>query len=98
MACAMARKRRFRFGLAIVFAGRPSVGGVDLGQFGSLRRPVSARSTVYCLTASCRIQKARSGFSDAGLRYGDSALNSNERTDAIPPLIKCTVTVTRNLP
>jgi hypothetical protein len=27
----MARKRRFRFGLAIVFAGRPSVGGVGLG-------------------------------------------------------------------
>jgi hypothetical protein len=31
MACAMARKRRFRFGLPIVFAGRPSVGGVGLG-------------------------------------------------------------------
>jgi hypothetical protein len=27
----MARKRRFRFGLPIVFAGRPSVGGVGLG-------------------------------------------------------------------
>jgi len=27
----MARKRRFRCGLPIVFAGRPSVGGVGLG-------------------------------------------------------------------
>ncbi len=27
----MARKRRFRFGLPIIFAGRPSVGGVGLG-------------------------------------------------------------------
>ena len=27
----MARKRRLRFGLPIVFAGRPSVGGVGLG-------------------------------------------------------------------
>ena len=27
----MARKRRFRFGLPIVFAGRPSFGGVALG-------------------------------------------------------------------
>ena len=27
----MARKHRFRFGLPIVFAGRPSVGGVGLG-------------------------------------------------------------------
>jgi hypothetical protein len=27
----MARKRRFRFGLSIVFAGRPFVGGVGLG-------------------------------------------------------------------
>jgi hypothetical protein len=27
----MARKRRFRFGLPIVFAGRPSVGGVGPG-------------------------------------------------------------------
>ena len=26
----MARKRRFRFGLPVVFAGRPSVGGVGL--------------------------------------------------------------------
>ena len=42
----MARKRRFRFGLPIVFAGRPSVGGVGLGcqpirlvaaRFGALR-------------------------------------------------------------
>jgi hypothetical protein len=29
----MARKRRFRFGLPIVFAGRPTVGGVGLGWF-----------------------------------------------------------------
>ena len=27
----MARRRRFRFGLPTVFAGRPSVGGVGLG-------------------------------------------------------------------
>ena len=27
----MARTRRFRFGLPILFAGRPSVGGVGLG-------------------------------------------------------------------
>ena len=27
----MVRKRRFRFGLPTVFAGRPSVGGVGLG-------------------------------------------------------------------
>jgi hypothetical protein len=27
----MTRKRRFRLGLPIVFAGRPSVGGVGLG-------------------------------------------------------------------
>ena len=27
----MARKRRFRFGLPAVFAGRPPVGGVGLG-------------------------------------------------------------------
>ena len=31
MACAMARKRRFRFGLPIVFVGRPSFGGGGLG-------------------------------------------------------------------
>jgi hypothetical protein len=58
----MARKRRFRFGLPIVFAGRRSVGGVGLGC-----RPSSARSAVYCLTAYCLIQKARSGCSGAGL-------------------------------
>jgi hypothetical protein len=38
-----------------------------VSQFGSLRRPGSARSAVYCLTAYCRIQKARGGFSGAGL-------------------------------
>jgi hypothetical protein len=58
----MARKRRFRFGLPTVFAGRPSVGGVGLGC-----EPGSARSAVYCLTAYCLIQKARGGFSGAGL-------------------------------
>jgi hypothetical protein len=64
----MARKRRFRFGLPIVFAGRPSVGGaLAVSQFGSLRRPGSTRSAADCLTASCLIQKARSGFSGAGL-------------------------------
>ena len=65
----MARKRRLRFGLPIVFAGRPSIGGVGLAvsQFCSLRRPRAARSAVYCLTAYCLIQKARSGFSGAGL-------------------------------
>ena len=38
----MARKRRFRFGLPTVFAGRPSVGGVGLGcqpiRFAAARR------------------------------------------------------------
>jgi hypothetical protein len=57
----MARKRRLRFGLPIVFAGRPSVGGVGFGC-----QPSSARSAVYCLTAHCQIQKARGGFSGAG--------------------------------
>jgi hypothetical protein len=68
----MARKHRFRFGLPIVFAGRPSVGGVGLGcsQFGSPRRPGSARSAVVGQTAYRRIQKARSGFSGAGLILG----------------------------
>jgi hypothetical protein len=50
----MARKRRFRFGLAIVFAGRPSVGGVGLGC-----QPIRF--------AAGQIQKARGGFSGAGL-------------------------------
>ena len=65
----MARKRRFRFGLPTVFAGRPSVGGVGLAvsQFGWPRRPGSARSAVHGLTAYCLIQKARGGFSGAGL-------------------------------
>jgi hypothetical protein len=65
----MARKRRFRFGLPIVFAGRPSVGGVGLGcqpirfaaaaTFGALGRglPDSVLSD----------SKSRSGFSGAGL-------------------------------
>jgi hypothetical protein len=34
----MARKRRFRFGLPIVFAGRPSAGGVGLGWFAAAAR------------------------------------------------------------
>jgi len=34
----MAPKRRFRFGLPIVFAGRPSVGGVGLGWFAAAAR------------------------------------------------------------
>jgi hypothetical protein len=38
-----------------------------VSQFGSLRRPGSARSAVYCLTAYCLIQKARGGCSGAGL-------------------------------
>jgi hypothetical protein len=65
----MARKRRFRFGLPIVFAGRPSVDGVGLAvsQFGLLQRPGSARSGMSCLTAYCLIEKARGGFSGAGL-------------------------------
>jgi hypothetical protein len=60
--------------LPIVFAGRPSVGGVGLAvsQFGSLRAarfgalgsilPDSVLSDSVCL-----IQKARGGFSGAGL-------------------------------
>jgi hypothetical protein len=35
-------------------------------QFGSLRRPGSARSAVYCPN-----QKARSGFSGAGFNFCD---------------------------
>jgi hypothetical protein len=64
----MARKRRFRFGLPIVFAGRPSVGGVGLGvsPFGSLQRPGSARPAVHGPTAYRRIEKARGGCSGAG--------------------------------
>ena len=38
-----------------------------VSQFGSLRQPVSARSAAYGLTAYCPIQKARGGFSGAGL-------------------------------
>ncbi|MDH2387048.1 hypothetical protein [Bradyrhizobium sp. CER78] len=38
-----------------------------VSEFGSLRWPISARSAVYCPTAACPIQKARSGFSGAGL-------------------------------
>jgi hypothetical protein len=66
----MARRRRFRFGLPTVFAGAPVCrrgSALAVGQFGSLRRPGSARSAVYCLTAYCLIQKARGGFSGAGL-------------------------------
>jgi hypothetical protein len=65
----MARKSRFRFGLSIVFARhRLSAGSaLAVSQFGSLRRPGSARSAVYCLTTYRRIQKARGGFSGAGL-------------------------------
>jgi hypothetical protein len=58
----MARKHRLRFGLPIVFAGRPSVGGVGLGC-----QPIRFAAAVYYLTAYCLIQKARSGFSGAGL-------------------------------
>ena len=64
----MARKRHFRFGLPIVFAGRLSVGGAALAisQIGSVRWRISARSAVYWPTAAHPIQKARSGFSGAG--------------------------------
>jgi len=41
----MARKRRFRFGLPIVFAGRPSVGGVGLG-CQSIRFAAAARGAL----------------------------------------------------
>jgi hypothetical protein len=44
--------------LPIVFAGRPSFGGVGLGC-----QPILFAATA----ASCRMQKARSGFSGAGL-------------------------------
>jgi hypothetical protein len=37
-----------------------------VSQFGSLRRPPSARSAVYGLTAYRLIQKARGGFFGAG--------------------------------
>ena len=65
----MARKRRFRFGLPAVFAGRPSVGGVGLG-CRPIRFAAAARFGVLgsvSLTAYCLIQKARGGFSGAGL-------------------------------
>jgi hypothetical protein len=65
----MARKRRFRFGLPIVSPGaRLSAGSaLAVSQFDSPRRPGSARSAVYCLTAYCLIKKACGGFSGAGL-------------------------------
>ena len=60
----MARKRRFRFGLPIVFAGRPSVGGVGLGcqpiRFVAAR--FGALGPVYGLTAYCQIQKPAADF------------------------------------
>ncbi|MVT65960.1 hypothetical protein GPL21_12660 [Bradyrhizobium pachyrhizi] len=50
------------------WGARLSVGAaLAISQFGSLRWPISARSAVYWLTAACPIQKARSGFSGAGL-------------------------------
>ncbi len=57
-----------RFGLPIVFARRRlSVeAALAIGQFGSLRWPISARSAVYWPAAACPMQKARSGFSGAG--------------------------------
>ena len=61
MACAMARKRRFRLCLPIVFAGRPSVGGGGLGC-----QPIRFAAAYY-LTAYCLIQKARDGFPTSGL-------------------------------
>ena len=65
----MARKRRFRFGLPTVFAGRPSVGGVGLGcqpiRFAAAARFGGFRSVLS--DSVCPIQKARSGFSGAGL-------------------------------
>jgi hypothetical protein len=62
----MARKRRFRFGLPIVFAGRPSVGGVGLGC-----QPIRFAPAAYGLTAYCPIQKARGGFFRRGLNSCD---------------------------
>ncbi len=44
MACAMARKRHFRFGLPIVFAGRLSVGGSGPG-YQRVRLAVVANSS-----------------------------------------------------
>jgi hypothetical protein len=38
-----------------------------VSQFGSLLRPGSARSAAYRLTAYCLIEKARGGYSGAGL-------------------------------
>jgi hypothetical protein len=65
----MARKHRLRFGLPSSSPGaRLSAGSaLAVSQFGSPRRPGSARSAVYCLTVYCLIQKARGGFSGAGL-------------------------------
>jgi len=46
----MARKRRLRFGLAIVFAGRPSVVGVGLG-YQPIRFAAAAR---FGVLGTCR--------------------------------------------
>ena len=59
----MARKRRLRFGLPTVFAGRPSVGGVGLG-CQPIRLAVAAR---FGALGSVLAEKARGGFSGAGL-------------------------------
>ena len=65
----MARKHSFRFGLPIVFAGRPSVGGVGLGgqpiQFAAAARFGALGSVLPDSVLSD--SKARSGFSGAGL-------------------------------
>lgn len=69
MACAMTRKCRFRFGWPIV--GRPSVGRIGPGcqpvLFAALAN-IGARQCIGRVLSDSKslIQKARSGFSDAG--------------------------------
>jgi len=65
----MVQKRRFRFGLPVVFAGLPSVGGVGLGcqpiWFAAAAR-LGGFGSILPDTV-LRIEKARIGFSGAGL-------------------------------
>jgi hypothetical protein len=65
----MARKRRFRYGFLIVFAGRPSVGGVGLGcqpiRFAAAARFGALGGVLPNSVLSNK--KARTVFSGAGL-------------------------------
>jgi hypothetical protein len=64
----MARKRRFRYGFLIVFAGRPSVGGVGLG-CQPIRFAAAAIGALGGVLPNSVLsnKKARTVFSGAGL-------------------------------